>query len=426
MLVHIILIVEIFSSLLCIHCIYEKRLKINIYTILTFISILAVFEFINFYDISGIYSIIGYIILCIYCIKEFQSSIIESIISVAIYVIVLTILQFLCISIINIFLSDKIQLRNALGNILMMGIIYWGFPKIKINNLKISILQKNRIVILITLYITSIISILWIHKKLYNEIQIQYYIFTIPVIIILLVMTTKWYISELEMKKVNDVVNIIVKNSNDEYRKLLHNVRVRQHAFKNHIEAIFATHYTYKTYDKLVEVQKKYCKKLLDDNKYNSILMLGNQVLSGFLYQKFEEATNVNIDVDYKADTVIETLDVQIYYVIEMLGILIDNAVEEVVINDDKVILFEIHEINNIYEFAIRNPSTYVDNGTIMSWFDRGYSNKGKDRGLGLFRIKELCEKLGCCIRCSNCTIEDKNWIEFVLMIKKGDVKKLD
>lgn len=171
MLVHIILIVEIFSSLLCIHCIYEKRLKINIYTILTFISILAVFEFINFYDISGIYSIIGYIILCIYCIKEFQSSIIESIISVAIYVIVLTILQFLCISIINIFLSDKIQLRNALGNILMMGIIYWGFPKIKINNLKISILQKNRIVILITLYITSIISILWIHGYIKNYIM---------------------------------------------------------------------------------------------------------------------------------------------------------------------------------------------------------------------------------------------------------------
>lgn len=79
---------------------------------------------------------------------------------------------------------------------------------------------------------------------------------------------------------------------------------------------------------------------MLDDNKYNSILTLGDQVLSGFLYQKFEEAINININIDYKADTLIESLDVQIYYVIEMLGILIDNAIEAVIINNDKVILF--------------------------------------------------------------------------------------
>lgn len=159
---------------------------------------------------------------------------------------------------------------------------------------------------------------------------------------------------------------------------------------------------------------------MLDDNKYNSILTLGDQVLSGFLYQKFEEAINININIDYKADTLIESLDVQIYYVIEMLGILIDNAIEAVIINNDKVILFEIHKINNAYEFVIRNPNTYVDNEAILSWFDCGYSNKGKGRGFGLFRIKELCEKLGCCICCNNCTIGDKNWIEFILIIKKG------
>lgn len=148
MLIHFILIVEIVSSLLCIHCIYNKRLKINLYTILAFMGILAVLEFINFYHISGIYSMIGYMILCIYCIIEFKSSILEAIISVCIYIIILTILQFLCISIVNIFLYNRIELRNALGNILMLGIIYWKFPKIKINNLKISILNKNRIVIL--------------------------------------------------------------------------------------------------------------------------------------------------------------------------------------------------------------------------------------------------------------------------------------
>ena len=420
MLIHFILIVEIVSSLLCIHCIYNKRLKINLYTILAFMGILAVLEFINFYHISGIYSMIGYMILCIYCIIEFKSSILEAIISVGIYIIILTILQFLCISIVNIFLYNRIELRNALGNILMLGIIYWKFPKIKINNLKISILNKNRIVILVLSYIVSIVFILWLHKKLYNEIQIQYYVFSIPVIIILVIMTTKWYINELEIKKLNDTVNIIVKNGNDEYKKLLYNVRIRQHAFKNHIEAIFATHYTYKTYDKLVEAQERYCKRLLDDNKYNSILTLGDQVLSGFLYQKFEEAINININIDYKADTVIESLDVQIYYVIEMLGILIDNAIEAVIINNDKVILFEIHKINNAYEFVIMNPNTYVDNEAILSWFDCGYSNKGKGRGFGLFRIKELCEKLGCCICCNNCTIGDKNWIEFILIIKKG------
>ena len=53
-----------------------------------------------------------------------------------------------------------------------------------------------------------------------------------------------------------------------------------------------------------------------------------------------------------------------------MLGILIDNAIEAVIINNDKVILFEIHKINNAYEFVIMNPNTYVDNEAILSWFD--------------------------------------------------------
>lgn len=85
---------------------------------------------------------------------------------------------------------------------------------------------------------------------------------------------------------------------------------MRQHEFKNHIAAIFSTHYTYKTYEKLVQAQEEYCKKILDENKYNSLLLLGDKILAGYLYGKFQEAEDDGIEIDYKVASKIEKTQV--------------------------------------------------------------------------------------------------------------------
>ena len=55
----------------------------------------------------------------------------------------------------------------------------------------------------------------------------------------------------------------------------------------------------YFTYDELIANQKQYCNHVVNDNKYERLLKVGNSVLIGFLYGKLLEAEGRGIDVDY-------------------------------------------------------------------------------------------------------------------------------
>ena len=71
-----------------------------------------------------------------------------------------------------------------------------------------------------------------------------------------------------------------------------------------------------------------YCEQMLRENRYNNLLLLGNKVLVGYLCGKFQEVEDDGIELDYKITTGIDKMLVLVYYVIEMLGILFDNAME--------------------------------------------------------------------------------------------------
>lgn len=76
----------------------------------------------------------------------------------------------------------------------------------------------------------------------------------------------------------------------ESYKNLINEIRIRQHEFNNHINAIYNMSSIYRTYEELVENQKKYCEELESDNRYGQLLKLGNTVVIGFLYGKLLEA----------------------------------------------------------------------------------------------------------------------------------------
>ena len=81
-----------------------------------------------------------------------------------------------------------------------------------------------------------------------------------------------------------------------------------------------------------------------------------------------------------------------------------------------------IKDIQPLREFKIRVKNhgflfVYIE---IEEWFQMGKSQKGSDRGIGLYHLKCLCMELAYNVSCKNITIEDKNWIEFGLKVKKS------
>lgn len=419
MMLHVALVAEVLATILCIHCIYGKKVTFDAKTVGAMLGILAILEVANSCQMGGILSFSIYVVLFIYCKSKFRSSIMETLVSLILCIIVATSMQFMCFSFVSIVLPCGIYTRNAIGNILILAVFCITFSVCNLHRLQEVLCKKSKYVMLLSGFMCLIVMMMLLQGKAFYKVQMKYFVLVIPAIILLLYSILKWFTAQNEAERMEKEVQKAEENAKS-YENLLTKVRLCQHELKNHIAAIFSAHYTYKTYEKLVQAQEEYCKKILDENKYNSLLLLGDKILAGYLYGKFQEAEDDGIEIDYKVAAKIEKTQVPTYYLIEMLGILFDNAVEALKNTHKKVISFEACESQNEYEFSIKNPFPYVSYDEITEWFKLDKSEKGSGRGIGLYHLKCLCEEWHCDLECRNVEIEQDNWIAFILKVKKS------
>lgn len=417
---HVALVAEILATILCIHCIYGRKVTFDVKTVGVTLTILIILEVANFGKLEGIFSVSIYVILFVYCKSRFKSSAIETIMSLVLCMIIATSMQFICFSLVSKAFPWQVYTKNAIGNIIILIISCVILPRCRLHRLQEGLCKKSKYVMLLSGFMCLIMMVMLLQGKTFYEVQIKYFLLVIPAIILLLYSILKWLTAQNEAERMEEEIQKAEQHAKS-YENLLTKVRLRQHELKNHIAAIFSAHYTYKTYEKLVQAQEEYCKKILDENKYNSLLLLGDKILVGYLYGKFQEAEDDGIEIDYKVATKIDKVQVPTYYMIEMLGILFDNAMEALKNSHKKVIYFEICELENGYEFSVRNPFPYVSYDEIIEWFKLDRSEKGSGRGIGLYHLKCLCEEWDSDIECRNVEIEQDNWIAFTLNIKKTD-----
>lgn len=420
MFLHIALVAEVLATIVCIHCIYGKKVECDVRTVTAFLGIFIILESINIYHWNAICSMSGYVIIVIYCRNKFGSTVAEAILSTLLCILLSTTIQFICISIVNIVIQDQQLIRNAVSNVVAFAICIVVLPQCGINRLRRCMFKGGRYVWLVLGFLLLVVWILLLQEKVFFVIHAQYFIFVMPAIILALGLIIKWYTVQMSVERMEEEIHNTEKNVKvaDE---LLIKVRLRQHEFRNHIAAILSAHYTYKSYDKLVQAQEEYCTKLLKENKYNNLLVLENNVLIGFLYTKFQEVEAEAIILDYMISAKVKNSRVPTYYIIEMLGILFDNAMEALQISDEKIIYFEVKETKEEYQFLLKNPFKYVSYDEISEWFQYEKGEKGSGRGLGLFHLKCLCEEWRCEIGCRNEKNGQQNWIVFSLKMEKAD-----
>ncbi|MBD5496144.1 MAG: GHKL domain-containing protein, partial [Lachnospiraceae bacterium] len=120
------------------------------------------------------------------------------------------------------------------------------------------------------------------------------------------------------------------------------------------------------------------------------------------------------------------------YELIEMAGILIDNAVEALKnihegtkdCNMIKKIYIFMKEIEEHVEVIVANTSNYYEDDMTERFFEAGYSSKGKGRGIGLSKLKRMVHERKGEIMVSNELIDGINYLAFTVKIQKGDRKK--
>lgn len=420
MLLHIALVAEILTVIICIYGIYGKRFKLDWKTVGVFFSILIVLEIINNNHLDGKYSILVYLLLFMYCTVEFRSTIRETLISLVLCMVVVTAVQSVCALFVNMLQIGLENKKYVVTNLMTLVVFVVLFSTNGLYHLKKKMCGYSKFVIIVLFFTGITIAAILVQGKCFNEVHMQYFLFSIPAIIMLLFAIVKWDAAQSEAETMKERL-FEMEGNREDYADLLKKVRLRQHAFKNHIEAISFLHYSRRADEKLVRIEEEYCNQLLKENKYNDLLLLGNDVLAGYLYRKFQEAENDGIEIDFKIATEFSQCRVPIYHVIEMLGILFDNAMEAVKDTVRKEIYFSIDEADGKYVFLIRNPFLYVPYKDIEEWFRFEKSRKGNGRGLGLYRLKCLCKEWDCEIGCGNIEMEKENWIIFSLRMGKTD-----
>lgn len=420
MLLHIALIAEIMATVICIHCIYGEKVELDFKTVGTVLGILTVLELINYYQLCGMFSFLGYVIVCVYCKYVFDSSVKKVVVNFLITIVIITTIQFMLMILIEICIPGSDAIKTAICNILLAVIC--GSPLIKWELVRghREIHKKEAFLIPLLCFMCLVVLIMLLQKKIFYGMKILNFILVVPTIIMLLFMIVKWYMEKATVENMERKMRVS-EETQEKYEDLLVNVRLRQHEFKNHMTAILSSHYTYKTYENLVKAQEEYCAKLMGENKYNNLLLMGDSILIGFLFEKFQEAEADGITVNYAICTQIGESRVPTYYIVEMLGILLDNAVDALKDIGGKIISFEVSEKENGYVFSIGNPYKYVSYDDISEWFMLGRSQKGNGRGLGLYHLRCLCEEFDCNIGFRNVEVNNCNWIIFTLEISKAE-----
>lgn len=410
---------EIFAILVSVSAVFGKKFKINIYMAVLIIAELFLMTGINTYGFPVYLIILSYVGLYIYCLLSYNDTIVDTLKKLFLALIIVSILQLITYMPVTFLMSGNSGLAEIIINFGCMIII--GLGRKPINNFACFLVSNNKVMFIIYISILLGVGILLYNAKLLGGITGKDYIQIIYICILLYLVIKEWQKVrfDAERKKVQIEMNRLYYDAYDEVLSL---VRERQHDMKNHINAILGMVHSVDNYDELVTEQKKYCNYVLKQNDNARLVsLIENPLIAGFLYRKLQEAEREGITVEYKVIVSKDNVSYFEYDIIEMLGILFDNAIEAVQgqqrTSSEKKIGLELWEKEKSLHISLSNTLDYYSEEIIEKMFDKGYSTKGVGRGIGLNKLKHMVKAHKGEIIVSNEKMENIEYIKITISI---------
>jgi len=417
-------LLEILMILLCIHGTFKVKFKFTVVNILIILLDLIVMALIHMEIIGQLLISLIYIFLFLYCIWEFKRKfwetmgrfmlglIVAGLVEVFTSIVAMPIASFLEID------KSLMLVINVLG--FLAAIVIFKIPYMKEKKIRTSF-NKETWGTLISIGAFGILFIIVDYRYRGEVDQIYYFVLLVSCIIACIsIIKTQNAKHELDKKKLELEMQEIY---GDTYKELISEVRKRQHDFANQLGAIYSMHLTANSLEELIEEQQKYGNVLLEKNRYDKILTgCNNSILAGYLYYKCVAYEQSNVQVDYQVHVDMAYCSLSLHEIIEILGILLTNAYENYNKDtEDKRIGLDVQENENNLMIEVRNQAKELTSKEIENIFNEGYSSKGGNRGIGLARVKQLASKVEADLVVINQTKEDKNWINFKVIIPKWE-----
>lgn len=279
----------------------------------------------------------------------------------------------------------------------IMFLIYLLLRYLRLNISKLEILDKNKRNLLI---FNAVFGLILICTQLYT---ISFYISNLPFFITLLSIVslliyfcislyTTFTVSKLETTSMN-LEEAQLYNKTLEI--LQDNTRAFRHDFSNILQGMVG--YMDKND---MEGLKKYYSQLVEDVQHsNNLTTLSPKVVNhpaiyNVLANKYHKADELGIKIHLEAFLDMNELHMKIYEFTRILGILMDNAIEAANECESKIINVTFRKDSRKHMQLLTIENTYKNKDVNTDKiFEKGYSTKKGNTGLGLWEIRQILKK---------------------------------
>ena len=199
--------------------------------------------------------------------------------------------------------------------------------------------------------------------------------------------------------------------------ELIKDIRSRQHSYQNLVQSITSLPYTCPDYASLTAALEKYGKFQTVSEEDSALLKLNLKLVAGFLISKKAQAEEQNKKLHIQNDVFLQCMLPE-YLLIEIMGILIDNALEATQENGE--VFLKLQNRKKKLYLNIRNKGPVLSEKQREQIFRYGYTTKTFEKsrhGLGLSRLNKLVNSYNGMLALSNEAIDNEMYIVFELEV---------
>ena len=267
-------------------------------------------------------------------------------------------------------------------------------------NLNITILdkihKKNKFIIVTNILIAMIVLFMQMYLIVYYNDKMPLFIVIINILSLIAYFSLSIYSMVKTMTLEETQANLEQEKLYNKTLQILHdNIRAFKHDFSNIISGIGGY---IETND--MNGLKKYYKQLLQDcNQVSNLGSLNPEVVNSpavfsVLANKYYKSDSLGIKINLESFIDFNTLHMEIYEFTRILGILMDNAIEASSECKNKLINVIIRNDPRQNRQLLVVENTYKDkNVDTDKIYQKGYSTKKNNTGLGLWEVDRIIKK---------------------------------
>lgn len=344
------------------------------------------------------------------CVKLiFKTSILKSILVEFIPLGIITLLEFILCKMYSVIFQISydqiysIPIYRTSAVLIIYLIIYVLYLVLKNFHINISILDnvsKNR---KRTLFLNLFLAVFAITTEFFLSV---FYSSTLPLFIVLLnimsllayfVVSITTFIRTAQLE--TTMQNLEEEKSYNKTLTILHDkIRGFKHDFDNIVQAIGG----YVETNDMEGLKEYYSHLQKDSARVNNLSLLNpstinNPAIYSLLTSKYFTAKDAGIEIEnFEVFADFKELEkhIRIYELSRILGILFDNAIDASKESDENVLNLWIRNEPNRNRYIIKISNSYKDKSVDTDRiYEKGFSSKGKNRGLGLWEVRQFIKK---------------------------------